>query len=83
MNDSSQITSAIQTLENQRTLLGDLAVDAAIGALRAQLANLPDALSSEQTLRLAGERKLVTVIFSDISGFTYLSEKHDPEVVRA
>ncbi len=81
MNDPQQITSAISALENQRALLGDVAVDAAISALRAQLASLQS--TSEATLRLAGERKLVTVMFADISGFTSLSEKHDPEVVRA
>ena len=31
---------------------------------------------------LDGERKLVTVMFADISGFTALSEKMDPEAVR-
>jgi hypothetical protein len=31
---------------------------------------------------LAGERRMVTVMFADISGFTALSEKMDPEQVR-
>ena len=30
---------------------------------------------------LEGERKQVTVLFVDVSGFTALSERHDPEVV--
>ena len=30
---------------------------------------------------IEGERKDVTVVFSDISGFTSMSEKHDPEEV--
>jgi hypothetical protein len=30
-----------------------------------------------------GERKLVTVLFADLSGFTALSEQFDPEVIRA
>ena len=84
MNNPHQITTAIESLESQRALLGDAAVEVAISALRAQLANLNAAAPpSNQTLRLAGERKLVTVMFADISGFTSLSEKHDPEVVRA
>jgi class 3 adenylate cyclase len=33
-------------------------------------------------LSMAGERKLVTIVFADISGFTALSEKLDPEHVR-
>jgi class 3 adenylate cyclase len=31
---------------------------------------------------LQDERKLVTVMFADISGFTSMSEKMDPELVR-
>ena len=31
--------------------------------------------------QLESERRLVTIIFADISGFTALSEKLDPEVV--
>jgi class 3 adenylate cyclase len=31
---------------------------------------------------MAGERRMVTVLFADISGFTALSEKMDPEQVR-
>ena len=81
MNSAQQIELAIEALQNQRALLGDVAVEAAIAALRMQLASLH--ASSEQTLRLTGERKLVTVMFADISGFTALSEKHDPEEVRA
>ena len=33
--------------------------------------------------RIEGERKQVTVLFSDLSGFTALSERLDPEEVRA
>jgi len=81
MKDSDQIESAILALESQRALLGDAATDAAIAALRAQL-ELPRPSMGDQQ-RLAGERKLVTVMFADISGFTSLSEKNDPETLRA
>lgn len=81
INERRRIESAIQTLESQRALLGNIAVEAAIGALRMQLAGLDQI--PEQELRLTGERKLVTVMFADISGFTSLSEKHDPEEIRA
>ena len=81
MNTTQQLELAIQALQSQRALLGDAAVEAAIAALRMQLST-PNT-TSEQTLRLTGERKLVTVMFADISGFTALSEKHDPEEVRA
>jgi len=33
--------------------------------------------------QLAGERRVVTVMFADISGFTVMSEKMDPEQVRS
>lgn len=36
---------------------------------------------AEDGLRLGGERKIVTVMFSDIRGFTSYSEKHTPEEV--
>jgi adenylate cyclase len=36
---------------------------------------------AEDGLRLGGERKIVTVMFSDIRGFTTYSEKHAPEEV--
>ena len=36
---------------------------------------------AEDGLRLGGERKVVTVMFSDVRGFTAYSEKHPPEAV--
>ncbi len=36
---------------------------------------------AEDGLRLGGERKIVTVMFSDIRGFTTYSEQHTPEEV--
>ena len=33
--------------------------------------------------RMEGERKQVTVLFADLSGFTAVSERMDPEVIRA
>jgi class 3 adenylate cyclase len=75
---SAQLERAIAGLEAQRALLGDAVVGPAIQALRRQLADIrkPAAPSLE------GERKLVTVVFADISGFTALSEKLDPEQAR-
>ena len=75
-----KISAAIAALEAQRTLLGDAAVNAAVAALQAQLDSVR--AKASQTLDLSGERKLVTVMFADISGFTSLSEKMDPEQVR-
>ncbi|MCB9795154.1 MAG: AAA family ATPase [Alphaproteobacteria bacterium] len=40
-------------------------------------------LGTEQGLRAAGERRLVTVLFLDLSGFSGLCERRDPEQVTA
>lgn len=81
MTDCKQLEEAIRTLESQRTILGDAVVDSSIAILREKLAaqNQSAMAQTEQ----AGERKLVTVMFADISGFTALSERTDPEQVRA
>ncbi|HYZ26550.1 MAG TPA: adenylate/guanylate cyclase domain-containing protein [Geminicoccaceae bacterium] len=38
-------------------------------------------LSDYQGVRLGGERRLVTMVFCDIRGYTAFAERHDPEVV--
>lgn len=40
-----------------------------------------EVLARSDGLRLGGERKVVTVMFSDVRGFTAYSEKHTPEEV--
>lgn len=81
MTKRQEIEQAITTLEAQRTLLDSAVVETSLVALRQQLAELGRA----ETLPLAlkGERKQVTVMFADISGFTAMSEKLDPEEVRS
>jgi len=80
MTDHKQLEQSIITLESQRAILGDAVVDSSLAILREKLASLNQSvvMQTEQ----AGERKLVTVMFADISGFTALSEKQDPEYVR-
>ena len=75
-----QLQAAIGGLEDQRAILGDLAVDAAIEGLRRELNEIAAAV--QPGLPLAGERKLVTVMFCDVSGYTALAEKMDPERAR-
>ena len=81
MTERQEIEQAITTLEAQRTFLGSTVVETSLAALRKQLTELERA----ETLPLAlkGERKQVTVMFADISGFTAMSEKLDPEEVRS
>jgi len=76
---TKELESAIISLEAQRSVIGDSVVDSAVAALRRQLAEL------DQPIREASaqeERKIVTILFADVSGFTTLSEKLDPEEVR-
>jgi ABC-type oligopeptide transport system substrate-binding subunit/class 3 adenylate cyclase len=81
MTRREKLVQAITALEAQRDILGNETVDAALGPLRRQLADLT---GSEEIIRQAidGERRLVTVMFADISGFTALLDKLDPETVR-
>jgi class 3 adenylate cyclase/predicted ATPase len=72
-----KLSAAIAGLELQRSNLGDAVVEPAIAALREQLAQLETGRAPT-----ADERKLVTIVFADVSGFTALSEKLDPERVR-
>lgn len=74
------IEQAMMALEAQRALLGDTVVDTSLVALQQQLTPSTPLEISSSALR--GERKLVTVMFADISGFTAMSEKLDPEEVR-
>ena len=85
MKSSEHLGQAIATLESQRSLLGDAATDAALEALHKELsasARETAGPTRENPRLFAAERKLVTVMFADISGFTAISEKMDPETVR-
>ena len=65
------------SLEGQRALLGDAAVDAALGPLRVRLASLAERPMPGQV------RRQVTVLFLDFVGSTALAQQLDPEDVHA
>lgn len=76
-----EIERAIAALERQRALLDEQVVEASLAALRRQLRDAEAEGSPVPGLK--AERRQVTVMFADISGFTAMSEKLDPEEVRS
>ncbi|MDP9180779.1 MAG: AAA family ATPase [Chloroflexota bacterium] len=78
MSEFDQVKTSLAALEAQRHVLGNAVADQAIEALRKRLAEL------EQKSRVPdeGERKHITVMFADLSGFTRLSEMGDAEEIR-
>lgn len=80
MTERQQLEQAIAALEQQRAVLGDVAVEAALTGLRQKLQSL-DELVSPLPPATAAQRKYVTVLFADVSGYTALSETLDAEVV--
>ena len=76
MIDQEKLEQSLAALEAQRATLGDSVVDPAIAAIKAQLALLAP------TLETGRQRKQVTVLFADVSGFTAMSETMDAEDVQ-
>ncbi|HEV8339935.1 MAG TPA: adenylate/guanylate cyclase domain-containing protein [bacterium] len=72
-----QVRHAIAVMEAQRDTLGDAVVEAALAALRQQLA----ALEAEEFAAPAPveERRLITILFTDIVGSTAHAQGQDPE----
>src|SRR3989304_695223 len=84
MSEQEQLEQAIAALEAQRAILGDAVVSTALAPLREKLAALsapppPPTPAARETQ----QRKQVTVLFADVSGFTAMSETMDPEEVSA
>src|ERR1044071_4040525 len=69
---------AIEALESQRSILGDEVVDTAQQSIREKLARLNKGIRGVDEPQ---ERKLITVLFADVSGFTAMAEGMDHEIV--
>ena len=82
-----ELEDAIAAMDAQREALGDSVVDLAIKPLLAELESLrqdrvtPSRADDDRQFML-GERKLVTVVFADLSGFSAMAESTDPEHLR-
>ncbi len=71
----ADLETAIAAQEQMRAQLGDAIVETVLTTLRVQKAAL------EQQIAAVEQRKMVTVLFADVSGYTAMSEKMDPEEV--
>ncbi len=83
MSEIETLKNTIQTIESQRSSLGDAAVDPVLEGLNRQLAELEE---QEQKRQLAiaaqstgGDRRIVTVLICDVVSSTAMAEKMDPE----
>ena len=74
-----ELQNAIAALEQQRSTIGDLAVDSALKGIYAELKALQ--ADSAVTFSADGERRHATIVFSDLSGYTAMNESLDPEEV--
>jgi predicted ATPase/class 3 adenylate cyclase len=73
--EQEELHRAIQALEAQRSILGDEVVNIAQASIGERLARLGAGTHELQ------ERKLITVLFADVSGFTAMAEALDHEIV--
>ena len=74
MSELKKLEQALAALEAQRHILGDDVVDAALAPMQEKIASL-QALEKAADPRL----KLVTVLFTDVTGSTQISQRLDPE----
>src|SRR5688572_11242190 len=73
-----ELHRAIEVLEAQRSILGNEITDIAQTSIREKLARLNRGIRGFDEPQ---ERKLITVLFADVSGFTAMAESMDHEIV--
>ena len=76
----ADLKKAINAQEGMRSILGDSVVETTLAVLRDQLAEY-EKQATQQDAANKARRKLVTVLFADVSGFTAFSENRDAEDV--
>src|SRR5579859_861759 len=77
MTEREELEKALAALDQQRTVLGDAAVEAALAGLQQRLSALDKGEPASPAL--AGERRVVTILFCDVRGSTAMAGKLDPE----
>ncbi|MGE5641532.1 MAG: ATP-binding protein [Byssovorax cruenta] len=75
-----ELKKAIDAQETLRPVLGDSVVETTLAVLHDQLMEL-EKQATQQDAPIQARRKLVTVLFADVSGFTAFSENQDAEDV--
>jgi class 3 adenylate cyclase len=75
IDQRDRLLRTIETLERQRHALGSETIDIAVAPLRAKLAALDGPRGEPAPAALTSERKVVTVLFADLAGFTAMSER--------
>src|SRR5215217_928023 len=76
--ERENLQRALEALETQRSALGDNIVDIAQESIREKLIRLNLGLRGTDEPQ---QRKLITVLFADVSGFTAMAEAMDHEIV--
>ncbi|MGE5465101.1 MAG: adenylate/guanylate cyclase domain-containing protein, partial [Syntrophothermus sp.] len=76
----ADLKKAIGAQESLRLVLGDSVLETTFAVLRDQLAEY-ERQATQQDAANRARRKLVTVLFADVSGFTAFSENKDAEDV--
>jgi len=71
------LEQAIAELETRRSILGDEVVNSATAAMREKLSRMDGGTDAHEPQ----QRKLITVLFADVSGFTAMAETMDHEIV--
>jgi class 3 adenylate cyclase/tetratricopeptide (TPR) repeat protein len=77
MTEREELEQAMAALDQQRTVLGDAAVEAALAGLQQRLAALDKGEPASPAL--AGERRVATILFCDVKGSTAMASQLDPE----
>src|SRR5215510_14839877 len=76
----ADLKRAIEAQESMRSVLSNAVVETTLTVLRDQLNEL-ERQATQQDAASHARRKLVTVLFADVSGFTAFSENRDAEDV--